>query len=111
MIRKEFPDGLMADLYDPIAMPPKLVKAHKELDKAVDACYIKQVFTTDMIRLGFLLALLSVTKEGSFCIKNTPLPCLGRSGEKKVILTNLGNYFTSCSRVLAFSVYYVYGNQ
>mgnify|MGYP003461781889 CR=1 len=42
MIRKEFPDSSLADLYDPIAMPPKLVKAHKELDKAVDACYSKQ---------------------------------------------------------------------
>jgi hypothetical protein len=41
-IRKEFPDSSLADLYDPIAMPPKLVKAHKELDKAARACYSKQ---------------------------------------------------------------------
>lgn len=56
-VRKEFPDSSLADLYDPIAMPPKLVKAHKELDKAVDACYSKQVFTTELSRLGFLFFL------------------------------------------------------
>ena len=27
----------MADIYDPNSMPPKLVKAHRELDRAVDA--------------------------------------------------------------------------
>lgn len=58
MIRKEFPDSSLADLYDPIAMPPKLVKAHKELDKAVDACYSKQVFTTELSRLGFFACLI-----------------------------------------------------
>lgn len=56
-VRKEFPDSSLADLYDPIAMPPKLVKAHKDLDKAVDACYSKQVFTTELSRLGFLFFL------------------------------------------------------
>lgn len=56
-VRREFPDSSLADLYDPIAMPPKLVKAHKELDKAVDACYSKQTFTTELSRLGFLFFL------------------------------------------------------
>ena len=54
---KEFPDSSLADLYDPIAMPPKLVKAHQELDKAVDACYSKAAFTTELSRLGFLFFL------------------------------------------------------
>jgi hypothetical protein len=35
-VRKEFPGSPLADLYDPVAMPPKLVKAHAELDRAVD---------------------------------------------------------------------------
>jgi len=48
---------LLTDLYDPIAMPPKLVKAHKELDNAFDACYSKQTFTTELSRLGFLFFL------------------------------------------------------
>jgi hypothetical protein len=38
--RDRFPDSTLADLYDPLAMPPELVKAHAALDKAVDAAYI-----------------------------------------------------------------------
>ena len=34
--RKEFPDATLADLYNPITIPPKLVKAHATLDRAVD---------------------------------------------------------------------------
>jgi hypothetical protein len=37
--RAMFPDSSLADLYDPLAMPPQLLKAHKELDKAVWAAY------------------------------------------------------------------------
>lgn len=29
----------LADLYNPLTMPPDLVKAHNNLDKAVDLCY------------------------------------------------------------------------
>lgn len=38
--RAQFPDATLADLYDPLSMPPALVKAHQQLDKAVDAAYI-----------------------------------------------------------------------
>jgi hypothetical protein len=38
--RAEFPGSTLADLYDPLTMPPALVKAHAALDKAVDAAYI-----------------------------------------------------------------------
>ena len=38
--RDRFPDSTLADLYDPLTMPPALVKAHQQLDKAVDAAYI-----------------------------------------------------------------------
>lgn len=37
--RAEFPDSSLADLYDPLAMPASLLKAHHTLDKAVDAAY------------------------------------------------------------------------
>ncbi len=37
--RAQFPDATLADLYDPLTMPPVLVKAHAALDKAVDAAY------------------------------------------------------------------------
>ena len=38
--RARFPDATLADLYDPLTMPPALVKAHQALDRAVDAAYI-----------------------------------------------------------------------
>ncbi len=38
--RAAFPGSTLADLYDPPTMPPALVKAHQQLDKAVDAAYI-----------------------------------------------------------------------
>lgn len=37
--RAQFPDATLADLYDPLTMPPALVKTHAALDKAVDAAY------------------------------------------------------------------------
>jgi len=54
--RKEFPDATLADLYDPVAMPPKLVKAHAELDRAVDRCYRAEAFPSDRHRVEFLFA-------------------------------------------------------
>ena len=44
----------LADLYDPLTMPPSLVKAHQTLDRAVDACYRKAAFTSDAQRVEFL---------------------------------------------------------
>jgi len=37
--RAKFPESSLADLYDPLTMPPDLLKAHKELDKAVMKLY------------------------------------------------------------------------
>ncbi len=36
-------DASLADLYDPNLMPPNLVKAHRELDRAVDAVYLARL--------------------------------------------------------------------
>jgi hypothetical protein len=47
----------LADLYDPIAMPPKLAKAHAALDWAVDRCYRAQPFTSERQRVELLFAL------------------------------------------------------
>lgn len=37
--RDLYPDSNLADLYDPLTMPPELRKAHTENDKAVMAAY------------------------------------------------------------------------
>ena len=52
--RARFPQSSLADLYDPLTMPPALVKAHQALDRAVDACYRKAAFANDAQRVEFL---------------------------------------------------------
>ncbi len=56
-IRASFSDCSLADLYDPLSMPPNLKKAHQELDKAVDNCYGTKSFKNDKERIEFLFAL------------------------------------------------------
>ena len=55
--RLAFPASSLADLYSPLTMPPSLVKAHNELDKAVDAAYSKQTFSSEAKRMEFLFEL------------------------------------------------------
>ncbi|HQH13861.1 MAG TPA: hypothetical protein PLH40_01450, partial [Bacteroidales bacterium] len=55
--RLEFPNSSLADLYDPLTMPPELVKAHNELDKAVDLAYRPQPFTSEANRMIYLFEL------------------------------------------------------
>lgn len=55
--RAQFPGSTLADLYDPVAMPPALAKAHNELDRAVDRCYRKEPFPSDRARVEFLFKL------------------------------------------------------
>jgi len=52
--RAQFPQSSLADLYDPLTMPPVLVKAHQALDRAVDASYRKTAFASDAQRVEFL---------------------------------------------------------
>jgi hypothetical protein len=51
-----YPQSSLADLYDPLAMPPELVKAHQQLDKAVDAAYGK-TFKNEAERIAHLFEL------------------------------------------------------
>jgi hypothetical protein len=56
----------LADLYSPLTMPPALVKAHNELDKAVDAAYSKQTFGSEAKRMEFLFELYEKYTAGLF---------------------------------------------
>lgn len=51
----------LADLYDPLTMPPALLKAHQKLDAAVDAAYAmsggKKAWKNDAERVAFLFEL------------------------------------------------------
>ena len=56
-VRAKYTTSTLADLYDPTTMPPDLVKAHADLDRAVDRCYRASPFTSDRQRVEFLFAL------------------------------------------------------
>jgi very-short-patch-repair endonuclease len=47
----------LADLYDPLTMPPALTKAHQDLDRAVEKCYRAKAFKSDEERIAFLFEL------------------------------------------------------
>jgi hypothetical protein len=53
-IKGAFPGSSLADLYDPLSMPPLLLKAHQKLDAAVDAAYGRKGFKSDAERVAFL---------------------------------------------------------
>ncbi|MBP8850823.1 MAG: class I SAM-dependent DNA methyltransferase [Breznakibacter sp.] len=55
--RLDFPNNSLADLYGTSTMPPALIKAHNELDKAVDLAYRPQPFTSEANRMVFLFEL------------------------------------------------------
>ena len=56
--RAQFPGSSLADLYDPLTMPPLLLKAHHKLDAAVDKAYQlcggKKSYASDAERVAFL---------------------------------------------------------
>ena len=52
--RAKHPNSSLADLYNPLTMPPELVKAHHKLDAAVDAAYSKRKFSGDSDRVAYL---------------------------------------------------------
>ena len=55
--RALFPEETMANLYDPVLMPPALLRAHLELDRAVDSLYSRRKFESERERLEILLSL------------------------------------------------------
>jgi len=53
--RALYPESSLADLYDPLTMPPELTKAHNNLDRAVVAAYGGPGFTTEAERVADLM--------------------------------------------------------
>ena len=52
--RARFPNATLADLYDPLTLPPELLKTHRVLDRAVDVAYGKTAFGIEAERVAFL---------------------------------------------------------
>jgi len=57
MIREDYPDKTLADLYDPDRMPAPLLEAHKALDRAVEKLYRSKPFADASERLEHLFGL------------------------------------------------------
>lgn len=55
-VREQFPNSMLADLYDKLTMPPALLQAHKTLDRVVDTAYRKRPFKGEDERLEFLFS-------------------------------------------------------
>ncbi len=55
--RSCFPDSTLAQLYDPVTMPPSLTKAHHALDQLVDKAYGNFKFESEGARMSFLFQL------------------------------------------------------
>lgn len=51
--RAQYPDSSLADLYDPLTMPPELVAAHRKLDAAVEKAYGHR-FADEAERVAYL---------------------------------------------------------
>jgi hypothetical protein len=69
LVRNNYLQNSLADLYDPNTMPEELVKAHNLLDKAADLCYRPQPFINENNRIEFLFELYDKHTLGLFAIE------------------------------------------
>lgn len=75
--RSRFPSASLAELYDPVAMPPELVRAHQKLDRAVDLAYGKREFESEAERAALLFTLyekLMAAPSLDFATPEPPTP-------------------------------------
>jgi len=56
-IRKKYVESNLADLYNPLTMPPDLLKVHQKLDGLVEKSYRGKKFNNDTERLSYLFDL------------------------------------------------------
>jgi hypothetical protein len=82
--RQQFPAATLADLYDPLAMPPALAKAHAELDRAVDLCYRPEKFDTDRQRVEYLFALYEKLTAPLLPVTKSRRSKIGKAARGKV---------------------------
>jgi hypothetical protein len=62
--RAERRPATLADLYDPLTMPVALLRAHRALDRVVDAAYGRRGFESDAQRVAFLFARHQELRDG-----------------------------------------------
>lgn len=82
--REAHPGKTIAWLYDPETMPGNLLKAHKELDDALEQMYIGRPFKNDTERLEHLFKLYANMIKKEQAVKATKQPKLISNGHGKV---------------------------
>ena len=60
-----YKESSLAELYDPLTMPPDLLKAHQKLDKAVDKAYGCSKIKNDSDRMKLLFEMYEELVEGN----------------------------------------------
>lgn len=81
--RALFPNSSLADLYDPVATPPLLVKAHEKLDRLVERAYRKPKFDSDAERVAFLFERYLELTQGLTSSPTPPKSSSKKSRSKK----------------------------
>jgi len=71
-LRQKFSDQSLSELYDPVAMPLELSKAHAKIDLYVDKLYRAKVFEGDRDRVEHLFALYERDKAALLALASTP---------------------------------------
>ncbi len=79
LVREKHKGSSLSTLYDPLAMPTDLRKAHKLLDSEVDLAYSKRVFTSDAERVAYLLVRY---RDAAAALKGTGKPKPKKSAKK-----------------------------
>lgn len=92
-VRKEYKESSLSDIYNPLTMPAKLVKAHQVLDKAVDLSYRSQLFPNETKRIEFLFELFEKYTSGLFVKEKNP-KAKTRNLDIKVTEGNFPNQIT-----------------
>lgn len=69
--------------YDPLTMPPALVKAHNELDRAVDLAYRPQPFISEANRMVYLFELYEKYTADLFTKGKTKIIKMKRQDEER----------------------------
>jgi hypothetical protein len=78
--REAHPGSTLADLYDPMSMPPDLVKAHHDLDTAVLKAYGLKPTPTDAEVLSELFGRYAELTRGLLDGVSATKPARGRKG-------------------------------
>lgn len=80
--RAKYKKSTLADLYNSLTMPPNLVKAHSDLDKAVDIAYSYEGKKDDADRVAFLFELYQ--KLTAPLMETEPAKKVGKTAKKSI---------------------------